>query len=55
MKKKRLAHTDIKLANVGVKFFNTALTDLKVYLINNNYISKYGEIRQFGTPGINVD
>ena len=50
-----LAHTDIKPANVAVKYYNTELTSLKVFLIDNDYISGYGKIRQVGTPGINAN
>ena len=54
MRQHKLAHTDIKPANVAVKFYNNELTSLKVFLIDNDWVTRYGQARSVGTPGINV-
>ena len=49
------AHTDIKLANVVVKYHQTDLSDPKVMLIDCDYARPFGEDRLVGTRGINMD
>jgi hypothetical protein len=54
LKQNGIAHTDIKPANIAVKFFSEDLKQFKVFLIDNDDVVKFGEIRGVGTPGMNV-
>jgi len=55
MMDKNIAHTDIKPVNVAVKFMSQDLTKLKAFLIDNDDVKRYGEMRTVGTMGWNAN
>jgi hypothetical protein len=54
LKQHKWAHTDVKPANVVVKFKNAALTKFDVWLIDNDYAAPFGQKRLVGTPAFNI-
>ena len=55
MMDKNIAHTDIKPVNVAVKFMSQDLTKLKAFLIDNDDVKRYGQMRTVGTMGWNAN
>jgi serine/threonine protein kinase len=54
LKQKGIAHTDIKPANIAVKFFSQDLLNFRVFLIDNDDVVSFGDLRRVGTRGMNV-